>query len=250
MRYEAYMDDVALSSLNPAIRILNIEPTEPQYNTNFANRANRDGAMIIRRSKATEGVQITLEIHEYNPQKREEIAQQISSWANGRVLKTSDRSGKRLRVVCDRYPIVTARDWTDPVTVVFTAYNLPHWEEDTPALLTLTGTSTSGQLFVPGNAGDALVEVSIKANAAATNITLRVGSTILGLGGLSLAANDTITIDYDDNLILRIRKGNTSILNKRTGADDLLARSGEYNTVEIAADGSVTATFSTRGLWH
>ena len=249
-RYEAYMDGVALSSIDPSIAVLDIVPVPGDINCAFATRANREGAVLTNKNKSSEGVQISFEIHEYSPMKRMDICQRVSKWANGEILQTSDRQGQRLRVMCSQYPVVNAKDWTAPVTVVFTAYVLPYWEEDAPAVISLTGTSGNAQIYAPGNAGEVLVEATVKANAAVTTFTLTVGSTHITLSGLSLAANDVVTISYDKNLIQSIKKGNTSLLDKRTGSDDLLTTSGEYVTVEISADASITATFSARGCWH
>ena len=69
------------------------------------------------------------------------------------------------------------------------------------------------------------------------------------LSGLSVGAGNTIKIEYDDQLIQSIRVGSTSILDKRTGADDLIANCGEVNSLSFSSSASVTVTYKVRGLW-
>lgn len=250
MRYEAYMDGTALSSLDPSILVLDIQPVAPQINSTFASLANRPGSMVMRRKKASASVQITFEIHEYNIAKRQSVCQRVAKWADGAILVTNDRPDQRLHCICEQYPVVSAKGWTEPITMTFTGYLIPYWEEANPVTVSLTGTDEETTVYIPGNAGEALVSATVKANASVSSFTLTVGDTSITLSGLSMAANDTVTIAYDENLIQSIKKGNTSILDKRTGADDLLAKSGEMVDFSIIASASVTATFTVRGCWN
>ena len=250
-RYEAYLNEVALSSISPDILVLNIEysPPETQYVT--FNVANRNGARIHKDYTASVSVQITFEIHNYDTLKRQAICQNVALWAkNGGYLETNDRLGQRLRCVCTQKPALNSRDWTAPVTIVFTAYVIPFWEQEVPASITLTaGTSGSGQLYVPGNVDGALAEVDILANASLSSVSLTVNGSTLSLTGLSISSENTVKIAYDDQMIQSIKVGTTSLLNKRTGADDLVMKCGEYNTVSFSSSASVTVTFKARGLW-
>ena len=248
-RYEAYMDDIALSSIDPSILVLNVEHTTPEMNIISANLANRHGAFITRKKTNSVGVTITFEIHEYDTVKRQAICQKVAKWADGVILKTSDRPGQRLRAMCRQYPVVNARDWTAAVTVGFTANALPFWEEENPVNVSFTGTSGSSSVYVPGNADEALVEVSVTANAASAGFTVVVGSTQITITD-TIAKDAVVKIEYDDKLIQSIKKGTTSLLNKRTGADDLLAKSGEFNTFSYSADANVTVVFTVRGCWR
>ena len=249
-RYEAYRDGVALSSIDGAIMILDIQypPVSISYRTGRV--ANRQGVRTYGEYVGETSVTIVFEIHEYDTVKRQAICRRVARWAMyGKYMTTSDRPEERLRCVCDDPPsIQSVKKWTDQIKMTFTAQVLPFWEEVNETRLTITGASGSQSLYIPGNVRGTLVTVSIKANAACENITIASGSTMMMLKGLGLEANDVVLIDYDDNMILRILKnGTTSILSKRSGSDDLLVDSGKFNTFVVSASASVTATFYVRG---
>ena len=90
--------------------------------------------------------------------------------------------------------------------------------------------------------------MTVTASASISGFTLSVGSYQMTVN-VSMAANDTVTITYDENLIQSIKKGNASVLDKRTGADDLLAECGKINRFSVSASSSITAVFSVRGCW-
>lgn len=250
-RHEAILNGVALSSVSPLIYITDISYPAPPIRTDLYTVAKRQGGRIRRRYIEKNSVVISMMIRAYDVRQRQEICNAVGKWAkNGGILETRDHVGQRLRCVCDNWPTVqSALRWTDPVTVTLSAYEQPFWEEIFPSKLTLTGTSASGVLNVPGNADDALIEAKITAGAALSSVTLTAGSKSMTLSGLSVASGGVITISYDDEMIQSIKYGTTSLLNKRTGADDLLAESGGKTTISISASASVTAEFSARGLW-
>ena len=111
------------------------------------------------------------------------------------------------------------------------------------------GTSGSGTIFVPGNVGKALVEVTATPADSSANISLTVGSTTITLTGSNATSSNPLTITYDGNEIQSIKVGTTSVMDKRTGSDDLLAVCGASNTVSFTASASTVVTYSVRGLW-
>lgn len=250
-RYWATLNGVPLNSISQDILILDIEYESPNITTETHEVAKRQGSRIYRRYIGRNSVTINFAIRAYDIMDRQEICKSIARWAkNGGVLQTSDRKGQRLHCVCDRFPTITsALKWTDTLSVTFSAYALPFWEEISASTLTITGTSKNGSLYVPGSVDNAMVEASIKANSALSNITLKVNDYFITLSGLSVAAGQIIEIAYSDEMIQSIKVGNTSILNKRSGSDDLIANCGETNNFSISSNASVTATFKVRGLW-
>ena len=250
-RYAVTLNGIALSELSADILILDVGYAQPSYNDRSYSVAKRHGSRLIDRKFNSAGVTVTFEIHAYDIRQRQAICNAVCAWAkNGGVLETNDREGQYLQCVCTGFPSVeSARNWTDPLTIEFSAYAIPFWQEKLPQTVALTGTSQSGTLYVPGNVDDALVEATIKANASVSSVALTVNGRTLTLSGLSLSTNGTITITYDTEGIQSIKQGSTSILDKRTGVDDLLAKCGEINDVSITASASVTVTFSVRGYW-
>ena len=251
-RYEAYMDSVSLSGLDDSIFILDISHPAAERSRSLVNIANRSGSFLSSEKRSPISVVITFEIHKYGIADRQAVCDKVVKWAGGSVLKTNDMTDKQLVCVCDQYPSVnSAKRWTDPITMTFTAYEFPYWEDTTQTTLTLTGTQTSGTLAVPGVIDDAFVEATITANAAVTEISLTVGSTNFTLENLELTNGDVVTIAYDSRKLLSIMHGTVSLLGKRTGAssDDLLAKCGKTVTFAVEADASVTVVFKVRGCY-
>lgn len=248
-RYEAYRDGTALSSISDNIIIHDIQYNPPSIQRRTGRVANRNGCRLYGEYFGDGMVTIVFEIREYDTVKRDEICQKVAAWAMyGKYLTVSDRPWKRLMCVCETPPVIqSAKKWTDALKMTFKAYVLPFWEEVNEAVLSLTGTSATGNLYVPGNVKNTLVRVKITAGESVNSVKLTVGTTVFNLKSLSLSSGDIITIDYDDNMILSIKKGSTSMLSKRSGSDDLLADSGKLNTFGLTASGSVTAEFKVRG---
>lgn len=250
-RYSATLNNISLESIDADILILDIQYSAPQFNDNTFSVAKRNGARFVDRIYETGEAKIVFEIHSYSTQKRQAICNDIVRWAkNGGNLETSDRPGQFLKCICTEFPIIeSAKNWTDALTITFTGYAYPFWQEKASSILTLTGSSGSGNLFVPGNIDNALVKVDVKANASISSVSLTVNGRTMTLSGLSVSTNQIIKIDYDDNAIQSIKVGNTSLLSKRRGVDDLLAKCGEKNAISISASASVSATFDVKGMW-
>ena len=251
-RYEATLDGVALTSLSPSILITDIQYDEPGRRRETFVPAKTEGGRIVRTYKEKAKVHILFQIRAYETIMRQTICQAICAWArDGKMLQVSDRPGQRLMCVCSEMPTITsALRWTDSLTIGFEAQNPPYWQEDAETKLTLAGSNVSGLLVVPGSAPDTVVEATIIPQAALNEITLRVEDTTLTLTNLNAAVGNRITITYDDNLIQSIKNGNTSILNKRSGADDLKAYCGKSNYTSFTATAACTVIFSARGRWE
>ena len=251
-RYAATLNDVSLASLDSSILLLDIQYQPVDLQDSTINIAKRHGARLVDRSYGVSSVRILFEIHKYGINDRQEVCGKVQKWAkNGGVLEVNDRSGQYLQCICTEFPVISsAKNWTDPVSITFTAFDVPFWQEKTAVTATLTGTSDTEYVSVPGSVDGALVEADITANASLSSVTLTVNGRDLILSGLSASANDVIKITYDANAIQSIKLGNTSLMDKRTGVDDLLAKCGETNVFEIEASASVSVVFKVRGLWQ
>ena len=251
-RYQVTLNGISLSGLADEIYILDVNYAEPEFNDTRYRTAKRHGNRKDDRIFNSASVTISFEIHAYDTHKRQAIRNAVCAWAkNGGRLEINDREGQYLECDCSRFPAVaSARNWTDPFTVTFTGNEIPFWQEIAPSTLTLSaGTSGNGSLFAPGSADGALVEAKIHANASLSSVSLTVNGRTLGLSGLSVASGKDIRITYDKQAIQSIKVDNTSLLDKLTGVDDLLAKCGELNAVSFTASASVTVTISVRGYW-
>ena len=255
-RYEVSLNGVDMASLNENLKILNVEYPAPEITLTKNATAGRDGARITRRYREAARVTVKFELHIYDIAQRQAACQDIARWAaNGGALRINDRPDTHLNVICETLPSITSvRDWTKTLALEFAAYRFPYWEDDTETQITLSGVNTSGTVYVPGNTGAdarALVSATITARANLTWVTVFAGAgTFIGLG--AMRNGETVEIGYDDDLILYIRKGGTSILNTRNeiSTDDLLAECGKNNLFTLQSNGAAQVTFRTRGCWY
>ena len=250
-RYEAVLNGQPLSAISADILILDISYPPASIDFSTYRGAKRHGNRVYRQYVDHLDVIITFAIRAYNTQKRQTICNAVQQWAkNGGILQTNDHSGQRLRCVLTTPPTIqSVLKWTDPISMTFTAYALPFWEEVFPSSLTLTGTSGSGTLFVHGSADGAFFEVDVTPANTLTTLNLVANGRTLSLTGISVAAGTVVKVAYDDDMIMSIKAGNTSLLNKRSGADDLPIKSGERNSLSFSANTSCTVSFKGRGIW-
>ena len=250
-RYSATLNNTSLSGLDSSILVLDIAYQRQEMNDKTFAIAKRHGARFVDRIFGTTSVTISFEIRKYAIADRQSVCAKVVKWAkNGGTLEVGDRTGQFLQCVCTDFPVIdSAKKWTAPLSITFAGFAVPFWQEKTAVTKTLTGTSDTDTLTVPGNVDGAFVEATITANASLSSVSLTVNSRTLTLSGLSLSANDVIHISYDANAIQSIYVSTTSLLGKRSGVDDLLAKCGESNNLSISASASVTVVFSVKGWW-
>lgn len=251
-RYSVSLNGISLETLHDSILILDVNYDDPGRVYENVTTAKRDGSIPVSHYKEQATVNISFEIHEYDIAKRQKICQSVIAWAKkGGILETNDREGQMLFCICETLPYISSvRNWTDELIITFTAYSIPYWQEKTPSRLTLSGTTGSGYLYVPGSAPKTYVEATVTANAALTSISLTVKDTTITLSNLAVASGKSVVISYDDKMIQSIKADGVSVLGKRTGADDLIAECGVRNAVSFTANASCSVTFSARGLWE
>lgn len=247
-RYEVTLNDVALSSINHDLLILDVGYGSAGLKTGSHQLANRDGSLIYRQYRGKATVTVKFQLRIYDIDDRQGALRDVILWAkNGGILEVNDRPGQRLRCVVDSYPTISSvRNWTDPLFITFAAYENPFWEGKTVMNLVLSGSSGSGTLDVPGNYDGALVGVVVSSGGTLTTVNLTVNDTSMKISGMSVSSFE---ISYDRHQIQKIRSGNTSLLRYRTGASDLLALCGASNTCSFSANTSATVNFKVRGLW-
>lgn len=253
-RYRAWIDGRPLDGVDDAVYILDIQESVPAYDTKTVAPVRGDGMRVMQRRLQSLSVTISLAIREKDVTRRKEIAGRINAWAQGKYLAVNDRPTQQLAVMLTTPVVVTsALKWTDTLRLTFTAYESPWWEDAFPSTARMSaGATGAGTLPLPGNLGDARVEVRAEAMAACSNLTLICGRTQLRFEGLDMAAQETLHVRYKDG-VQRITitgpGGDRSALAMRTtdSDDDLLAASGGVTGVSYVADGSMQVVFSGRG---
>ena len=185
--YKKYKDKIVL---------LNIGYSEPGISRTVETAGDTDGGIITRtyRQKAT--VTVTFGLYIYDVADRKAVCRIIQTLVrNGGTIQTNDRPGEALyNCVCEQFPeIDSARDWTAPLTMVFSAYAFPYWQDtaETRATIPVGGTNwTSKAINVPGNAPKSFPIIEIVAKADFTDLNPNykglVGSSS---GGMTLIDN-------------------------------------------------------------
>lgn len=247
MRYEVWLNDNALSAVDPAIVITDIAYGTVSRQYSNARIAGRAGSYSSGGYISGNVTQVSFMVRRYSTRERQDAVQRIIAWAsNDGWLKTSDRVGKKIWVRCSKLPAVTSvLRWTDVLSVEFTAYDYPYWQDDARTVeLSASETGT----FYSSSAFDMDVEAEVTATEAITSFSIAVGDTSITLSDISIAANGKVSISYtDDHHILQIKSGTTSLLLKRTGSDDLKAHPGA-NTIGFTASGSATCKLIFKGV--
>ena len=251
-RYEVSLNNLQMSEIDSSLLVLDVNYADPSYSIDSTKVGGRDGAVILNETKESANVTISFELHIYSIAERQRVCQLVNAWAkDGGVLRINDRPAQRLHCKCSRLAsVASAKNWTDPLTIVFSGFQPPYWEDDTATEIELSGTNESALGAVPGNGKEAYVSCIVIPEDTLTHLTLKAGASIFELTGLSIPAGETVSVDYQEG-VLRIRHGNSSILGSRTGSssDDLKVPCGQESTFAVIADVAVDATFSVRGCW-
>lgn len=254
-RYEAWLNKKSLSAIDPAIYIRDIAYDATRFATTMSDKTGRDGQRVLDRHARSTSVVITIEIHEQDVARRQDVCSRVQAWAmHGGKLTTNDKRGQQLNVICDNPPVITsALKWTQTLKITFTAYEQPFWEDEYPRSVTLNGSNVTKSLYVPGIGAMTRVTADVKnvSGGVLNALTLKAGGSTFSFAGLALASGDALTVDYDENGLLRIRVGGVSKMHCRTAEsdDDLLIETGKMHEMSVIAGGDVNAVFEARGLY-
>lgn len=255
-RYEVWVNDAALSDIDPRIYVSDIGYQPANVTRSSGRLAGGQGELAsgfdyYGTSKTT----VSCVIRAYNTAERQRVIQSIVRWAHaGGWLKTSDRPDQRIWVKPTRLPAAgSVMRWLDAVTVEFTAYELPFWQEMYPQTVSLADGETKTLRYnsaLPGYA-----EFDIALSGSTPSVTVTVNDQHITLSGVNVSSGHLILTYTEDHHILRIYHNpygtvETSILQRRTAdsADDLILRPGE-NTISFETDGSASCTVSGKGVY-
>ena len=252
-RYRVSLGGVHLDTLDDHLLILDVQysPVEKQDKTSTVG--GLDGYDMENTYYSRRTVTVSFELHIYDTAKRNAACQKVNAWAQGGGnLRVNDRENQFLEVECEQLAeIGSVRNWTDPLTLVFTTTGIPFWRSNDAKTVTVSGTNASGTLKMDGNTQYAYVLVTATARAKVTSFRAIVGDTEIKLTGLNIPSGKKIEIDYVHGRYLRIRGNGSSVMKKLDPAssDRLLAACGQNVTVSAKSDANMNTEFVARGLW-
>lgn len=256
------LNGVQLDELDERILITGIDEAAGKDSITAAGHAFGSGQRVVRKKRDTLDVTVkfALKIRNDDMNAREELLETVNGWAaNGGILRLEKRDNRRLYVVLAQAPgSGDMFNWSNEFTLVFRAYAMPYWEDDTVSTFA-SGTkkehaknSGSFTMDVPGNTETvANITVQNYSGAVINNITVKVGSSQIAFTGLNLPGNGSLVIDHvhnEERFYFRARIGSTSVMAKRTGADDFYVSPGT-KTVTFSADRAVIVTAGVRGRY-
>ena len=248
------LDNVQLDSLDSSIVIRSFDPGTPKEALSAVDRMGGAGQRVTMKHFQVLEATLTfaIDVNKRNITERRRVFDLAKHWAMaGGWLTFNGMSGKRMYV--DKVTVPASGDLRvldEEYTIVFQAYNVPFWQDDTATSVTnaqiSTGTMT---LTVPGDVKtqvDAILKNISGGQIAA--ITIAIDGHSLVFTSMTLANNSTLVISHGTDGILRATVGGATVYGKLTGSDDLVSNPGT-KTVSITCEGNLEATVSCCGRY-
>lgn len=234
-----------LHQIDERIHLLDVEELAPVLQATTAARIG-DGLHLLRRQRERLSVRVRFLIEEYDVSARHKLLHLVCAWAEAGGALTLDENGKRvLRVVCTAFPTMSSLNWLETLSIVFTAFDCPYWEDatETSFLLPNSAESATVRVFVPGDAPETPLNLLLRniGDAPLTDLTVSAVGTV-HLQGLSLPAGAALRLHHDAGVFAAetssVSEAPVSLLAYRTpeSADDLLLRPGVQNEIRVEAN--------------
>lgn len=248
------LNGVQLDEIHERIVVRSIDPGAPQKSVQTVSRMGGCGQRITAEHFETLDVTVEfgIDVGRREMELRREIFDAVIAWALKKGwLTVSWMPGRQM--YADRVEIPSTGDlwnWTDSMTLTFKAYNVPFWQDASPATghATLITEESIG-LDVPGNVETVMdAEFANRSGQTINKLSISAGGNTLAFTGLGLGGTETLRISHGTDGLLRIYAGDRSVLDKRAGADDLYVSPGS-NTVTISAERAGELTVSAYGRY-
>ena len=216
------------------------------------------GLHLLRRQREQLSLRVRFLIEEYDIAARHQLLHLVAAWAEAGGTLTLHEDGKRvLRVVCTQFPAMSTLNWLETLSLVFTAFSCPYWEDaaETSFLMPNTSDAPSKLLAVPGDAPETPLNLLIRniGDTAITTLTISAAGKI-SFQGLTLAPGAAIRIHHDAGVFaaeMVSDDSTVSILPYRTpdSADDLLLRPGVLNEIRVEAGSAAFVSGRCKGRY-
>ena len=237
---DASIGGASLRAADSHIYVTNIAQ-EVRTQATFSENIGRDGRRRGRVRREVIRVTVSFRIWEFSSvTDREAILEKANAWARDGYLTVSTKPGRRMAVQCAaRAAASDPRNYKEDYQIVFESSQAPYWEAAAATTFTLSGTSQTKTISVPGT-HEAVFEATVTHSSGTLNtLSLQVGAT-------------TFYIDHDSEGRLRIYAGSsTTKYHCRSAAsdDELIAGPGSV-TAKLSADASCSVTLSCRGRYR
>lgn len=253
-----WLNGIGLESLDPKVRLLNIQEQAPKVNVKTADNSKYDGQLRLSRHKTVLTIRADFTIRERAQGLRREIFDEVLAWlGDGGNLEVGHRAGQMIRVEVTEYPALSSvRDFANTCSVVFTAYD-PCWSAIQPVKATLTtaaGVAKKTTLQPPGTAPTTFLEFEIKNNgsSAMNTATVSVNGRSFSFAGLGLPVGRSLVAAYDARGFLTLTANGANAMARRTAAsaDDLILYQRRSNEITVTTATAASVTLQATGRYR
>ena len=243
-----------LDSLDTSIVIRSFDPGTPKEALSAVDRMGGAGQRVtMRHWQVLEATLVfAIDVNKRNITERRRVFDLAKKWAMaGGWLTFNGMSGKRMYV--DKATVPASGDLRvldEEYTIVFQAYNVPFWQDDTATTVTAASISTGSMtLQVPGEI-ETQIDATLKniSGGQIAAITIAIDGHQLVFTAMTLANGATLVISHGTDGILRATVGGATVYGKLTGSDDLVSGTGT-KTITITCAGALEATVSCYGRY-
>ena len=177
-----------LRGADPRIVVTNISQ-EITVKASYGENSGRDGRRKHRVRREVIRVTVAFKIWEFESvPDREAAVEAANAWARDGWLKITSKPGRRLMVQCaGRAATRNPRDYKEEYQLIFETAQSPFWEDEAPAVYTLSGTSDTQEIRVPGTY-ESVFDVSV-AHASGTLNALTLLNDAVKKGGVMASSH-------------------------------------------------------------
>lgn len=245
--------------IDPAVVVVDIIEHAPSVERKILEIAGQNGSRVTKTRLGSLRVSVRFELHDLDPARRRHLCRELAKWATpGGYLTLGDRPGQRLRVVCDAPPVIgSTMGWTQPVTVGFTAWDTPFWEDE-QAVSVQSAAAAEGTLYLRPT-GDLPTPVEAEFRNVSRSVIDVLGFSDgvrnIRLTGLGMRPGEVLVVEHDERALIRMmlrgEGGERSVLALRAAEsdDDVIIDGQRTARISFKADAEVLAYFSARGRW-
>lgn len=257
LSHRVALNGVQLDQIDPRIMVKGVS-TQSARENDIATSIAGGGQRFTRKRRDSLDitVRIGLRIFDDEMDEREELLEAVNAWANTvpAILTTTQKPGRQIYVESVKTPAPgDPYEWTNEFTYTFTAYAVPNWED----------TEATTEELEEGDEGDGTITMDCSAETVADvlvhnvsgeqvdSLALMINGCVMAFSNMGLTNGSYLTLDHvriSGKNVLRARIGNTSVLAKRSGADEFVMKPGE-NEISYSTDGNVVIIVSAKGRY-